>query len=43
MPTDLEYSLLAGAAYTTTREPVNRIREPQGWTPYWPPTLFAGG
>jgi len=41
MPTDREYALLAGAAYTSTRSERNQVREPQGWTPYWPPTLFA--
>jgi hypothetical protein len=41
MPTDREYALLAGAAYTSTRAERNQIRKLQGWTSYWPPTLFA--
>jgi hypothetical protein len=43
MPTDRDYALMAGAAYTSTRTEPNRIPWPQaqGWTPYWPPTLFA--
>jgi len=43
MATDSEYALLAGAAYTTTREEINRIPWPEshGWIPYLPPTLSA--
>lgn len=41
MPTNIEYTLLAGAAYTSTRSKRNQIREPQGWISYWPPGLYA--
>jgi len=43
MPSDNQYALMAGAAYTSTRTENNRIPWPQaqGWFPFWPPTLYA--
>lgn len=36
MATQLEYALMAGAAYRSTRNPINRIPTPEnlGWTPF---------
>lgn len=36
MATDIEYALMAGHAYRTTRNEINWIPAPQGWTPYFP-------
>ena len=41
MRTDVEYTLLAGAAYTSTRSARNQILKPQGWATYWPAGLYA--
>jgi hypothetical protein len=43
MPSDIQYALMAGAAYSSTRTENNRIPWPQaqGWFPFWPPNLFA--
>jgi hypothetical protein len=35
-PTLIEYALLAGASYITTRADVNRFSIPQGWTSFFP-------
>jgi hypothetical protein len=32
MTTDVEYALLAGAVYESSRDPTNRIPLPTGWT-----------
>jgi hypothetical protein len=32
MATDLEYALMAGGSYISTRNPSNRFPTPQGWT-----------
>jgi Lipase (class 3) len=34
--TDTEYALMAGHAYRTTRDEINWLPAPQGWTPYFP-------
>ncbi len=34
MPTEVEYALMAGHAYRTTRDEINWIPVPQGWTPF---------
>jgi hypothetical protein len=36
MPTIIEYSLMAGHAYRTTRDEINWIPVPQGWRPFFP-------
>ncbi|MBI5671843.1 MAG: hypothetical protein HZC50_00925 [Nitrospirae bacterium] len=36
MPTAIEYALMAGHAYRTTRDETNWIPVPQGWTPFFP-------
>lgn len=33
MPTAIEYALMAGAAYVSTRAPINQIPSPVGWLP----------
>ena len=34
--TTIDYALMAGASYITTRPEVNRFPIPQGWTPFFP-------
>ncbi len=44
MATDIEYALMAGHAYRTTRDEINWIPAPDGWTPFFPvpdPTTAA--
>ncbi|MEW6292449.1 MAG: hypothetical protein AB1544_03980 [Pseudomonadota bacterium] len=36
MTTEIEYALMAGHAYRTTRDEINWIPAPQGWTPFFP-------
>ncbi len=36
MTTAIEYALMAGHAYRTTRDELNWIPIPQGWTPFFP-------
>lgn len=36
MTTAIEYALMAGHAYRTTRTELNWIPAPQGWTPFFP-------
>lgn len=36
MTTTIEYALMAGHAYRTTRDAINWIPVPQGWTPFFP-------
>jgi Ca2+-binding RTX toxin-like protein len=36
MATAIEYALMAGHAYRTTRDEINWIPAPQGWTPFFP-------
>ncbi len=36
MITAIEYALMAGHAYRTTRDEINWIPAPQGWTPFFP-------
>jgi Ca2+-binding RTX toxin-like protein len=36
MTTAIEYALMAGQAYRTTRAELNWIPAPQGWTPFFP-------
>lgn len=36
MPTAIEYALMAGASYITTRPDINKFPVPQGWTPFFP-------
>jgi len=31
MATDLDYEILSSNAYQSTRDPVNRVSEPEGW------------
>lgn len=44
MTTTIDYALMAGNAYRTTRNKINWIPAPQGWTPFFPvpdPTTAA--
>jgi Ca2+-binding RTX toxin-like protein len=44
MTTTIEYALMAGHAYRTTRDEINWIPAPDGWTPFFPvpdPTTAA--
>ncbi|TNC97577.1 MAG: putative Ca2+-binding hemolysin, partial [Rhodocyclaceae bacterium] len=44
MTTTIDYALMAGHAYRTTRDKINWIPAPQGWTPFFPvpdPTTAA--
>lgn len=44
MTTTIDYALMAGAAYRTTRSKINWIPAPQRWTPFFPvpdPTTAA--
>jgi hypothetical protein len=44
MATNLEYALMAGHAYRTSRNEINWIPYPQGWVPFFPvpdPTTAA--
>lgn len=44
MATTIEYALMAGHAYRTTRDEINWIPSPDGWTPFFPvpdPTTAA--
>jgi hypothetical protein len=36
MTTVIEYALMAGHAYRTTRDEINWIPSPDGWTPFFP-------
>lgn len=36
MITQIEYALMAGASYITTRRLMNRFPVPSGWTPFFP-------
>ena len=36
MTTAIEYALMAGHAYRTTRDKINWLPVPQGWTPFFP-------
>ena len=36
MVTNIEYALMAGHAYRTTRDEINWIPAPQGWSPFFP-------
>jgi Ca2+-binding RTX toxin-like protein len=36
MTTEIEYALMAGHAYRTTRAEINWIPGPQGWSPFFP-------
>jgi len=36
MTTTIEYALMAGHAYRTTRDEINWLPVPQGWTPFFP-------
>lgn len=36
MTTAIEYALMAGASYITTRPDINKFPIPQGWTPFFP-------
>ena len=36
MTTTIEYALMAGHAYRTTRDEINWIPVPQGWSPFFP-------
>lgn len=36
MVTEIEYALMAGHAYRTTRNEINWIPAPQGWSPFFP-------
>ena len=45
MTTTTEYALMAGHVYRTTRDEINWLPAPQGWTPYFPvpdPTTATG-
>jgi hypothetical protein len=33
---DIDYALMAGSAYRTTRDQINWIPAPSGWTPFFP-------
>ena len=35
MTTEIEYALMAGASYISTRDPINQFPIPQGWTDYF--------
>ena len=35
MPTEIEYALMSGHAYRTTRDEINWIPAPQGWNPFF--------
>ena len=36
MTNTIEYALMAGRAYQTTRDKINRFPIPRGWTPFFP-------
>ena len=36
MTTTIEYALMAGASYKSTRPDANKFSVPQGWTPFFP-------
>lgn len=36
MTTAIEYALMAGHAYRTTRDEINWFPVPDGWTPFFP-------
>lgn len=36
MTTSIEYALMAGHAYRTTRDEINWFPIPQGWSPFFP-------
>lgn len=45
MTTTVEYALMAGHTYRTTRDEINWLPAPQGWTSYFPvpdPTTATG-
>ena len=42
MTTDPEFALMAGAAYQSTRDEINRLPGPRGWTPFQQETKPSG-